>query len=238
MGGGFEIALACDIIVAAENAVFALPEVRVGLAALAGGVHRLPRTIGTKQALGMILTGRRVERGRGSAARLRQRGRAGGSGARRCPALGRADPGGLADVGAGLQAGRATRASSTPVWRRPAPASTAPSPTWWGRPTSSRGRRRSPRSARRTGAVRLVGSLAASPRSRVTSGRSAAVAQPGGDGVDRQLQRPWPRARRCRRPGTAAASRSAARGAGRGRGSGWPRCAPAWGCRRADRRSR
>jgi enoyl-CoA hydratase/carnithine racemase len=60
MGGGFEIALACDIIVAAENAVFALPEPRVGLAALAGGVHRLPRTIGTKQAMGMILTGRRV----------------------------------------------------------------------------------------------------------------------------------------------------------------------------------
>jgi enoyl-CoA hydratase/carnithine racemase len=60
MGGGFEIALACDIIVAAENAVFALPEPRVGLAALAGGLHRLPREIGAKQALGMILTGRRV----------------------------------------------------------------------------------------------------------------------------------------------------------------------------------
>ena len=60
MGGGFEIALACDIIVAAENAMFALPEVRVGLAALAGGVHRLPRTIGPKRALGMILTGRHV----------------------------------------------------------------------------------------------------------------------------------------------------------------------------------
>lgn len=60
MGGGFEIALACDIIVAAENAVFALPEPRVGLAALAGGLHRLPREIGTKRALGMILTGRRV----------------------------------------------------------------------------------------------------------------------------------------------------------------------------------
>jgi len=65
MGGGFEIALACDIIVAAENAVFALPEVRVGLAALAGGVHRVPRTIGTKQALGMILTGRRVSAAEG-----------------------------------------------------------------------------------------------------------------------------------------------------------------------------
>ncbi len=60
MGGGFEIALACDIIVAAENAVFALPEPRVGLIAGAGGVHRLPRVIPQKLALGMILTGRRV----------------------------------------------------------------------------------------------------------------------------------------------------------------------------------
>lgn len=60
MGGGFEIALACDLIVASENAVFALPEPRVGLAALAGGLHRLPRIIPQKQALGMILTGRRV----------------------------------------------------------------------------------------------------------------------------------------------------------------------------------
>ena len=60
MGGGFETALACDLIVAAENAVFALPEPRVGLMAGAGGVHRLPRIIGQKRALGMILTGRRV----------------------------------------------------------------------------------------------------------------------------------------------------------------------------------
>jgi enoyl-CoA hydratase/carnithine racemase len=60
MGGGFEIALACDLIIAAENALFALPEPRVGLAALAGGLHRLPRMIPQKQAMGMILTGRRV----------------------------------------------------------------------------------------------------------------------------------------------------------------------------------
>jgi len=60
MGGGFEIALACDLIVASEAAIFALPEPRVGLAALAGGMHRLPRAIGLKRAMGMILTGRRV----------------------------------------------------------------------------------------------------------------------------------------------------------------------------------
>jgi enoyl-CoA hydratase/carnithine racemase len=60
MGGGFEIALACDLIVAADTAIFALPEPRVGLAALAGGIHRLPRQIPLKQAMGMLLTGRRV----------------------------------------------------------------------------------------------------------------------------------------------------------------------------------
>lgn len=60
MGGGFEIALACDLILAADTAKFALPEPKVGLAALAGGLHRLPRQIGLKRAMGMILTGRTV----------------------------------------------------------------------------------------------------------------------------------------------------------------------------------
>lgn len=67
MGGGFEVALACDIIVAAESAVFALPEPKVGLAALAGGLLRLPQQIGLKQAMGMILTGRRVSASEGKA---------------------------------------------------------------------------------------------------------------------------------------------------------------------------
>ena len=60
MGGGFEIALACDLIIASDKATFALPEPKVGLAALAGGLNRLPRVIGSKRALGMILTGRHV----------------------------------------------------------------------------------------------------------------------------------------------------------------------------------
>ncbi|MDJ0921277.1 MAG: enoyl-CoA hydratase-related protein [Henriciella sp.] len=60
MGGGFEIALACDLIIAADSARFALPEPKVGLAALAGGLHRLPRQIGLKRAMSMILTGRHV----------------------------------------------------------------------------------------------------------------------------------------------------------------------------------
>ncbi len=67
MGGGFEIALACDIVVASETAMFALPEPKVGLAALAGGLLRLPRQIGLKPAMGMILTGRRVSAAEGKA---------------------------------------------------------------------------------------------------------------------------------------------------------------------------
>jgi len=65
MGGGFEIALACDLIIASESATFALPEPKVGLAALAGGLNRLPRQIGAKRALGMILTGRHVSAAEG-----------------------------------------------------------------------------------------------------------------------------------------------------------------------------
>ena len=60
MGGGFEIALACDLIIAAESASFALPEPLAGAVALGGGLHRLARQIGTKQAMGLILTGKRV----------------------------------------------------------------------------------------------------------------------------------------------------------------------------------
>jgi enoyl-CoA hydratase/carnithine racemase len=60
MGGGFEIALACDLIIASEKATFALPEPKVGMAALAGGMQRLPQQIPLKHAMGMLLTGRRV----------------------------------------------------------------------------------------------------------------------------------------------------------------------------------
>ena len=60
MGGGCEMALASDIIIAAEHAQFGLPEPKVGLMAGAGGVHRLPRQIPLKRAMGMILTGKPI----------------------------------------------------------------------------------------------------------------------------------------------------------------------------------
>ena len=59
-GGGFELALACDLFVAGETAAFALPEVRVGLAPMGGGLLHLPTLIGAKRAMELILTGRRM----------------------------------------------------------------------------------------------------------------------------------------------------------------------------------
>ena len=61
MGGGFELALASDIVIASDRAKFGLPEVRVGLYASAGGIHRLPRQIPQKIAMGMMLTGKPID---------------------------------------------------------------------------------------------------------------------------------------------------------------------------------
>lgn len=60
LGGGFELALACDVIVASQDAVFALPEGRLGLVPGAGGVFRLARQLPLKLAAGYLLTGRRI----------------------------------------------------------------------------------------------------------------------------------------------------------------------------------
>jgi enoyl-CoA hydratase/carnithine racemase len=64
-GGGFELALACDLIIASELASFGLTEPRVGLAAMGGGVPRLIREIGPKRAHALLLTGRLISAGEG-----------------------------------------------------------------------------------------------------------------------------------------------------------------------------
>ena len=61
LGGGFEIALACDLIIASENALFGLPEPRVGFVAAAGGMQRLPRMIPMKLAMGMMLRAKPID---------------------------------------------------------------------------------------------------------------------------------------------------------------------------------
>ncbi|MEO8452703.1 MAG: enoyl-CoA hydratase-related protein [Gemmatimonadota bacterium] len=60
IGGGFELALACDLIVAADHAEFALPEGKIGVVADAGGVQRLPRRLPYAIAMDLLFTGRRL----------------------------------------------------------------------------------------------------------------------------------------------------------------------------------
>jgi enoyl-CoA hydratase/carnithine racemase len=61
LGGGLEIALACDLRVASSDAVFGLPETGLGLIPGGGGTQRLPRTIGLGRALDLLMTGDRVD---------------------------------------------------------------------------------------------------------------------------------------------------------------------------------
>ena len=61
IGGGLEIALACDIVIASENATFGLPEVRVGVCPGGGGTQRLPRTIPKRIAAEMMFTGKTID---------------------------------------------------------------------------------------------------------------------------------------------------------------------------------
>ena len=63
LGGGLEMMLGCDIVVAAAHATFGLPEPRVGRLPIDGGMVLLPRLIGYRRAMGMMLTGKRIDTG-------------------------------------------------------------------------------------------------------------------------------------------------------------------------------
>ena len=61
IGGGLELALCCDIRVAAEDTVFSIPEVQVGIVPDMGGTQRLPRTVGIGKAKELIYSARRID---------------------------------------------------------------------------------------------------------------------------------------------------------------------------------
>ena len=151
VGGGCELALTCDLIVAAETATFGLPEVRRGLLAGAGGVVRLPRQIPYHHAMELALTGAMIDCERADRLGLvnRRVPRAGARGGGRARRGDRAQPvrcraggegGGAHERGADVRARRGPSSSS--CWKR------CCSPT-----TPARAWRRSPSTARRSGAI-------------------------------------------------------------------------------------
>lgn len=149
LGGGFELALACDLIVADATAVVGLPEVSVGVIPGGGGTQLLPRRVGAARAAELVFTARRVEAGRRASsawstcswarARTATRRWRWPRGSPRTRRSGCARPSGPCGWGTGSTCGRAWRSRTRRGGR------------WRSRGTGRRASRRSTRSGSRSG---------------------------------------------------------------------------------------
>ena len=145
LGGGCELAMACDIRIASDNARFGLPETTLSVLPGAGGTQRLARLVGTGRAIEMILTGRFVDATEAHAIGLVTAGRPGRRPARRAASPRRPDPGQGTTRGAAGQARGARRDGRRPA-HRPGDRTARPGPALHHR-GQGRGHERVPREA-------------------------------------------------------------------------------------------